>query len=554
MTSIETTACAVPNGNVTASSLDQSSKPGAAAAALDHLLEDGTVEDNEDAIEEEDDDEEEKDDDDASSAGTEMTPTKVDIAPTPAGVPAAAFVGRRPPSVVRRENKMFVVAHFDRTERADDRNGGCSRCKVCGRSVQLGTNPIRSLLRHAVTSTCLLRRVALGTGAPRDISSDARCVKALSHFTGRHPGVIEAFRSVWGTYYVGASEDADGSRATTSRWMCRNCTAQVFGCNQSQQLFQHVIWCIGVVPLLQSLTAALREFAASSSTCVALSYLDEKSTGRPETSATRLHVPAQDSEEGNVAIAPSQSASTTLPGDVNKTRNMPVHPTATSTECSSVIGCPPSSGIDTKDGPGERHAIETEEAAMDDIGSDKDVLPAVDGLAPQLAPAGASGSRLKKDIFTENREFVEANFEATELKGGSTCKICAAKVVYQNKAKVSQLLRHALTSSCLLWRVQMHAAQLGLPLVPIATNSPLLTGVFQTVWRSHFSTPGGGTAEAEAEAASLLVPWSCRHCSTTILGHGNNRRFFVHLLGCVGIVPLLRALEASLRERKCLDA
>jgi hypothetical protein len=297
-----------------------------------------------------------------------------------------------------------------------------------------------------------------------------------------------------------------------------------------------------------STCAAAATAAAIGAAAIGAAAAAAAAAGGPENPATRVGLPARDSEKGNGA--PRRGGSAVLPVVVDKTaRIVPARPPATPADRSVDTCCRTSLVAATQDAPGgEPPPMETEETGVDGDGSHEETVAGTDDFAPSIvAPAGAPGSRRRADILTENREFVKANFLPTASGDGSTCNICAANVIYSNKTKGSRLLRHALTGSCLLRRIGMDAAAAPYRLDPIARNSRLLTGAFKTVWRSHFGTPGGSTAEAEA-APLLRVPRSCRHCSKALLGTGTTRQFFMHLLGCVGVVPLLRALEATLRE------
>jgi hypothetical protein len=587
---------------------------------LDNRREDGQKEDDEDALEEDDEDAMEKDDEDAmeedgevareeddegareeddegareeddegareeedddDDTDAEMTPAQEDLNPFPAeAAAAAAFAGRRPPSVVRRENQRFVSTTFNRADVAaapegQDRTGGGSlMCRMCGWRVQRGGNPVLStLLRHAVTSTCLLRRVVLGVGvvlggggASRGVSSSegamvppasspaaARRVKALSHFTGRDPGVIAAIRSVRGKYYAGSSGAGGSAAAQPCCWTCRNCTAQVLARNGSQRLFQHVVVCIGVVPLVQSLTAALWEFAARSSRCLALSYLEDKRTRSPQDSATLFSVPSREpSEEENAAIAPSRSAPAILPGI--STRD------GTVLHDSGVSPAPvePSPAGHTLDDPtpqqedSMKHLVTARHvpARRGCNNGSGPIEPTPAGGSPDgienLAPAQSSGASSPihhlhhRKVFEENRDFVASNFGPADPSDVRTCMICNTPVRCRY---CSISLKHILSLPCLVRRAERVAFREDPGSTGPSTNPGKRCS--EKLLRHASAALGDYCArefDSTAAGEGTRIRRSCRHCNWFFVG-SNTNILLSHVATCTGIVPLVRDLE-----------
>jgi hypothetical protein len=178
--------------------------------------------------------------------------------------------------------------------------------------------------------------------------------------------------------------------------------------------------------------------------------------------------------------------------------------------------------------------------------------------APPMEPGppsvGAPGRSFRPEVVRENREFVDANFVPTEPTESSTCKICGKHVLHAHQ-RTSQLLRHALTSSCLLRRVANDAATEEEGSVPPGSSHPawwkfarsktLLVDAFRGVWGSHFSSHDG---TLPVDAASSLGRWRCRHCSAVILVSRDNMMFSQHLVSCIGIVSLMRSLKATLQQ------
>jgi hypothetical protein len=268
-----------------------------------------------------------------------------DVEPAPPPPPSGdAALVRRPRGVIGGENRAFIEATF---VPVDDDRGGCSTCTTCGKRVVYGSRMVTTLLRHAGTKFCLLRRVELrrdaqhrGSAATAATPAPIRRVTLTSH----DPGVKDALRNSWEKHFLPPDgKDADSACTSGLPWRCRHCNASIHGMNDQLRSFQHMAVCVGVVPLLDHLTTILQDI---------------------------------------------ESAPPIEPG-------------------------PPS--------------------------------------------VGAPGRSAWSDVVRENREFVDANFVPTEPTESSTCKICSKHVLHAHQ-RTSQLLRHALTSSCLLRRVANDAA------------------------------------------------------------------------------------------------
>jgi hypothetical protein len=382
----------------------------------------------------------------AATAAAAPTPATAAIAPTAPTAETAATAAPalkiRAREVVVGENRAFIEATF---VPADDDRRGCSTCTTCGKRVAYGRNKVATLLRHAVTNFCLLRRVELQKrDAQRDGSAAAaaaaaaspspiRLVNPMSH----DPGAKGAVRNVWENQFlppVGNGNDADSAASAGLPWTCRHCTVPIHGMNDQLRFFQHVALCVGIVPLLHNLSSIMQHIE-----------------------------PAPPQEPGPTSV----------------------------------------------------------------------------------------GAR--SDIVRENREFVVANFVPAELHESSACKICGKQVLHAHQ-RASQLLRHALTSSCLLRRVANDAAAeegsmpRGSPHSAwgkLARSRTLPKDAFRGVWVSHFRSLDGNSP---LDASAAFGRWRCRHCSAAILVSRHNLLFFQHLSSCIGIVPLMRSLKAILQQ------
>jgi hypothetical protein len=488
----------------------------------------------------EEEEEEKGEEDDASMAddGSDGADTTIadeeeeNCAPSPAAgaslsSAAAAGVGRRPASVVREENRRFVAAYF---VRADADRVGCSRCQVCSKHVVRGADTIRNLLRHVVTTSCLFRRIETTADAedPRQQGAFAspRRMKARTHGTisCQNHELIDAMRKLRESYFdppavvrtaASAAAGSAGAPAALAAdaaapWRCRHCAARIVGNNQNQRYFQHVATCVGIVPLLQTLTATLRDFVPSSS------------------------------------AASSSSSQRPLPPTSLDERG-------TSDEANALpLRDPASRAWDELDDAKEHDVVACEGVPMVDS-EGADVGP------PDSPMPAAQFCREREVIDEENRRFVASNFVpvgAAESRKALACTMCDRRFARRDGYN---LLRHAVSKSCLARRVEHRSRRPGeleaeacsadgtTARIDIGPSKVLTVnlhcGAVKSALRSYRDE------HFHPLALSLsLHSGECKHCGAKVDAvSGSNQEFFYHLVVCTGIGPVIRALEGILR-------
>jgi hypothetical protein len=424
--------------------------------------------------------------------------SREELTPAPIDYPERRRIFRTRARILVEENQAFVAANYGPADR------GFRTCRICHASVCCPDR--RTLLRHAVSLGCLVRRVESDAAVGRTEEDTAQGVaaavsasaKTLPCSTSGAPAkgqrLVQLRRAVeefWGRRFdpagggglvLSAAADAAvaaaSSTTTRGRRRCRQCHGMVSG-TQTTHFLAHLAACTGIVPLVRDLGDVIR--TALSGPLIA-SPPEEYAPG---VAATRDgmeceedgddhfvedHIDASNDTEGEAAV----------PGNHIELRASP-----TSVEVPTPINDP-------------------------------------DGRR-----------RRRRSVYEENLAFLEAHFGSVAPSGARTCGVCNVPV---HPSTPSILLRHAVTLECLVQRGQN--ACFGRKCPP-NRRSVLLRRVLDAVeeyWVRRF--------DPDAAAPGR---WKCRRCHGFVRGC-HNALFVYHLAACTGVVPLVRDLEEISRS------
>jgi hypothetical protein len=166
-------------------------------------------------------------------------------------------------------------------------------------------------------------------------------------------------------------------------------------------------------------------------------------------------------------------------------------------------------------------------------------------VAAVEAAADSHRRRSDRGVLDSNDRFLAANFVRSTTGGGrpdARCRVCDRRVL-------SHLLRHAVTRSCLVRRVVVGRGTVPWEEAPPPAEQPLLPPCCTPEAladaaegsRVRRAVERYWTCHSIAAAPELPPGRLCRHCHSPVLGR-DFRRLFQHLVGCIGIVPLIEGL------------
>jgi hypothetical protein len=179
------------------------------------------------------------------------------------------------------------------------------------------------------------------------------------------------------------------------------------------------------------------------------------------------------------------------------------------------------------------------------------------GLVEERTRGGGGGARQSNN--EENREFVKANFDPIRGSEGGfshACRVCSQQVVCRKNKAVEDLLRHAMTRSCLLRRARRLRGSHGAAGAPAPGS--VVRGALREFFGRHYhdcdepESPEMGAAAAGA-AAQVTSTSTCRHCSAAVSSRGS-QGLFVHLAGCVGVASVVNDAADTFRRALLLVA
>jgi hypothetical protein len=331
--------------------------------------------------------------------------------------------------------------------------------------------------------------------------------------------------------------------ASTTR--CRSCSAVVS--TRHQCMFAHLVGCVGIASVVDDAAETLHRALASScpsSVSVATSTTSaaESTIGLPRTA------PDPDPDPDFSASVAEERHFDGASSDPRVESSLDDSGTTTEPFCNEP-DAEPAHGAPVGP-PGQWTNKCNIEEQLDESGSDPTSIDPSSVVAATAASAAClRGSRWT--VLDSNQRFVAANFDRTPDGGPPSmrCRICD-KLVMSKRYQSSHSLRHAISLSCLVRRVvvgqcnnRLEAPAAAAPLPPYCTlealadacESTLVKGVFKSYWGCHFFAP------FESPQKKL-----CRHCNSQVLG-GGFKKSFGHLIGCIGIVPMLEVLGGILR-------
>jgi hypothetical protein len=200
-----------------------------------------------------------------------------------------------------------------------------------------------------------------------------------------------------------------------------------------------------------------------------------------------------------------------------------------------------------------------------------DVSASDDGAGTGAVADGPSRARDLRCKRAENRAFVIANFDhdAGALSShAARCRVCSQQVPCPRRRTVPELLRHSMTSSCLLRRAerllrlcrgsQGHAADDTESDAVSFASSASKTAVSDAIWgylRRNYdddqepppAPAAGAAAPAHPRARTRAAKTTCRHCSAVVTKK-DSHVLFRHLAGCVGIDAVVQEATQTVRH------
>jgi hypothetical protein len=419
--------------------------------------------------------------------------SREDMTPAPKDYyPERSRIFRTRARALVEENQAFVAANYGPSDR------GFRTCRTCHAPVRCPDR--RTLLRHAVSLGCLVRRVEAdaATGrtkedSPQGAAPVSTLAKTLPRSTAATPAKKQqrsvqlrlAVEEYWGRRFgpegggglvlsSSSAAAAAASATTRGRRTCRHCHGMVSG-TQTTHFLAHLAACTGIVPLVRDLGTILR---------------------------TTLSGPL-------MASPPEEYA----PGVAA-----------------------------TKDG------MECEEKEDEDERVDKDHIDARNDTEDEAKAPGnhietavevptpiedPDGRRRRRTVFEENLAFLESHFGPADPSGARTCGVCNVPV---HPSTPSILLRHAVTLECLVQRGQNALFGRNFPPNRRSVLLRRVSGAVEEYWVRRF--------DPDAAAPGL---WKCRQCHGFVRG-GHNALFVYHLAACTGVAPLVRDLEEISRS------